>query len=54
MYSVDHLRCPFVKSFNAFFSKVGRFASGEVVLNLLRAKCLPVLLYGVESSPLLA
>jgi len=34
---------------NAILSKVGRFASEEVVLNLLRAKCLPVLLDGVES-----
>ena len=36
-----------------FFGKVGRYASEEVVLNLLRTKCLPVLLYGVEARPLL-
>jgi len=36
-----------------FFCKVGHFASEEVVLNLLRTKCLPVLLYGVEACPLL-
>jgi len=43
----------FFKSLNAIFSKVGRFASEEVVLKLLRAKCLPVLLYGVESCTVL-
>ena len=36
-----------------FFYKLGRYASEEVVLNLLRTKCLPVLLYGVEACPLL-
>jgi len=41
--------CQFFKALNAIFSKVGRFTSEEVVLNLIRAKCLPVLLYGVES-----
>jgi len=43
----------FFKSLNAIYRKVGQFASEEVVLNLLRAKCLPVLLYDVESCPLL-
>ena len=28
-------------------------AAGNAVLNLIRAKCLPVLLYGVESCPLM-
>jgi len=35
------------------FSKVGRLASEEVVLDLIRNKCLPVLLYGVEACPML-
>jgi len=34
-------------------SKVGRLASEEVVISLLRAKRLPVLLYGVEACPVL-
>ena len=34
-------------------SKVGRFASEEVVINLIHAKCLPVLLYCTESCNLL-
>ena len=45
----DHSKCQFYKAFNAIFSRVGRLASEEVVLNLLNVKCLPVLLYGVET-----
>ena len=40
-------------SFNAVFSKAGRLASEEVVLDLIRNKCLPVLLYGVDACPML-
>jgi len=43
----------FFRSFNALFRKVGRFASEEVVINLIHAKCLPVLLYCTESCNLL-
>jgi len=41
-------------AFNAFYSKVVRLASEEVLLNLNRAKCLPILLYGNEAFPLLS
>ena len=52
--SFDHSKCQFFKALNAiFFSKVARFTSEEVVLNLIRAKCLPVLLYGVELCPMM-
>ena len=44
----------FFRSWNAIFSKVGRTASEEVVISLLRHKCLPILLYGTESCPLFA
>jgi hypothetical protein len=46
-------KCKFFRAFNSIFSKVGRFASEEVVLSLLRSKCLPCLLYGVEACPVL-
>jgi len=49
--SFDRCKCQFFKELNAIFTKVGRFTSEEVVLNLIRAKCLPVLLYGVELCP---
>lgn len=52
--SLDHAKCKFFRSFNCIFSRVGRFASEEVVLSLIRAKCLPCLLYAIEVCPLLA
>ena len=36
----------------AIFGKIGRFASEEVTLHLLKTKCIPVLLYGLETLPL--
>ena len=54
----------FYMAFNSLFGKIGRKASEEVLLNhvsfilylivcfsLIKAKCLPVLLYGVEACP---
>ena len=37
---------------NAVFGKIGRVASEEVTLQLIKSKCLPVLLYGLEACPL--
>ena len=34
------------------FAKTGRCASEEVTLPLIKSKCLPVLLYGLEACPL--
>jgi Reverse transcriptase (RNA-dependent DNA polymerase)/Endonuclease/Exonuclease/phosphatase family len=50
--SFDNAKSKFFRAFNALFSKVGRSASEEVVLSLLRAKCVPILLYGTEACPL--
>jgi len=41
----------FYRAFNAMFGKIGRCASEEVIIELLKMKCLPVLLYGLESCP---
>jgi len=41
-----HAKSQLFRSFNAIFSKIGRFASEEVVISLIHAKYLPVLLYG--------
>ena len=49
--SFDNAKCKLFTSFNSIFSKVGRFASEEVVINLLRTKCIPCLLYCVEACP---
>ena len=42
----------FFRSVNAILGKVGRVASDEVILQLVFSKCIPVLLYGLESLPL--
>jgi len=39
-------------AFSAMFGKIGRRASEEVIIELLKMKCLPVLLYGLEFCPL--
>lgn len=49
--SFDNAKSSFFTSFNSIFSKIGRHASEDVVLNLLRSKCLPALLYCVEACP---
>jgi hypothetical protein len=51
--SFSDAKCRFFRAFNSIFSKVGRFASHEVVICLLRTKCIPILLYAVEACPLL-
>jgi len=50
--SFHYARSCFFRSFNSIFSKIGRFASEEVILNLVKTKCLPCLLYSVEACPL--
>ena len=49
--SFDRNKCKFYRSFNCIFGKVGRIASEEVLLALLRSKCLSMLLYGTEVCP---
>jgi len=51
----DNAKSCFFRAFNALYSKIGRLASEEVVLSLIRAKCLPIiLLYTTEAFPLLS
>ena len=42
----------FYRAFNAIFGKVGRVASEDVVMDLLKTKCLPILYYGFEACTL--
>ena len=50
--SLDSAKCSFYRSFNAVFGKIGRIASHEVILQLIKSKCFPVLYYGLEACPL--
>ena len=43
----DNAKSSFFTSFDSVFSKIGRLASDDVIINLLRSKCIPVLLYCV-------
>jgi len=42
----------FFKSFNSIFGKIGRSTSEEVLFELIKSKCLPILLYGTDVCPM--
>ena len=50
--SIHEAKRFFYRAANAIFGKIGRFAYEEVTLHLLKIKCIPVLLYGLEALPL--
>ena len=47
--SFDAIKRSFFRSVNAVFGKIGRTASEEIVLELVKRKCLPILMYGTEA-----
>ena len=47
----DHAKSSYYRSFNAIFERIGRFASVETVVYLIKSKCIPVLIYGAEACP---
>ena len=50
--SLDAAKRGFYRAANSIFGKVGRIALEEVVIHLIRTKCVPILLYGLETLPL--
>jgi len=50
--SLDACKRGFHRAANSMFGKIGRTASEEVVLQLISAKCMPILLYGLEAFSL--
>jgi len=50
--SLEHAKKSFYRAANAVFADIGRVAFEEVTLQLIKVKCLPVLLYGLEACPL--
>ena len=50
--SLDYAKCSFYRAFNAVYCKVGGVASEEIVLHLVKSKCMPLLLYETEAIPL--
>ena len=52
--SFSNAKSKFFRAFNAVFGKVSRAASEETILELIRAKCIPILLYATEACQLLS
>ena len=50
--SFVHAKSSFFRSVNSILCKVGGFASEEVILSLIKSKCLPCLLYSIEVCPI--
>jgi len=44
---IAYAKKSFYRGANAIFGKIGRLASEEVVLQLIKSKCIPILLYGL-------
>ena len=51
--SVSYTKRSFYRSSNAIFAEVGKHASKEVTPQLVKSKCMPMLLYGLECFELL-
>jgi len=49
--SLDNCERSFYRAFNAIFGEVGPIASEDVIIELLKAKYLPALYYGLEACP---
>jgi len=50
--SLANAKCNFYRAVNGIFSRILNFASKEVILELITRKCMPILLYGLESCQL--
>jgi len=48
--SVSYVKRSFYRSSNVIFGKVGKHASEEVILQLVKSKCMPMLLYALLKS----
>ena len=48
----NFIKVAFIKLSTIFFDKIGRNASEEVLFELIKSKCLPILFYGIEACPI--
>ena len=48
----DEAKAKYYYAFNGIMGKVGPSASQEVIIERVRMKCLPIILYGTEACPL--
>ena len=49
---LSYAKCSFFGAVNGLFGKLLNLASETVILELVRSKCMPILLYGLESCHL--
>jgi hypothetical protein len=49
---LNNAKQSFYRAFNSIYGKVGRTASEEVTLSLIKAKCIPCLIYGLDACPI--
>ena len=49
---LNNAKQSFYRAFNSIYGKVGRSASEEVTLSLIKAKCIPCLIYGLDACPI--
>ena len=47
--SLSEAKKSFYRIFNAIYGRIGRSASEEVILSVVKSKCIPCLLYGVDA-----
>jgi len=48
--SLDAAKRGFYRAANSIFSKIGRTASEKVILQIISSKCMPILMYGLETA----
>ena len=46
--SLDNAKRAFYRAANSIFGIIGRISSEEVILQLIKSKCIPILIYGLE------
>ena len=49
---LNNAKQSFYRAFNSIYGKVGSSASEEVTLSLVKAKCIPCLIYGLDACPI--
>ena len=51
-WPLDATKRGFSRAANSIFSKTGRTVSAEVILQIISSKCMPILMYRLETLPL--
>jgi hypothetical protein len=52
VFIIHHGKQSFFCAINAIYGKIGRAASEEIILRLVKSICIPCLLYGIDACPI--